>query len=330
MLLGLYAPEGHRENEIEARRRREYPAAAVELEATANHVIAKGTLFSHELNRRETVTNELMFAAAGDKKVLVRDGRVSQAPPPKKPLPASVLCKTPEYLFELERRSPTDPYVLLKHSGTFDHALDFDYDYDFVGRCATVYEQRSLLHRLRHASFKVTAARSVLEGPSELVEIEYTYDGEECSESGAVYLDPQLKWGIRKVDMVIQGKRLMAKKHARSRSTSRARWNTRMLETVYTSPKGWRISQVPTAQTYSSRCAMELTDITMGDAPERLFKLSGYGLPDVPLRPVRQPSAFSWRNPVTWISLTMAVVSIALLRVTRRKRGSAAAQFRTN
>jgi hypothetical protein len=64
---------------------------------------------------------------------------------------------------------------------------------------------------------------------------------------------------------------------------------------------------------------LSLSRLTFDNVPHELFKLSHYGLPDIPLRPVTQSSTFSYRNPLMWGSLIVAVVSFTLLRVMRAK-----------
>jgi hypothetical protein len=67
----------------------------------------------------------------------------------------------------------------------------------------------------------------------------------------------------------------------------------------------------------------ETKTVTIGDPPAERFLLSGYGLPDLPLRPTAQGSAFSLRNPWLWGSLALALVSFAALLATRKRHATA-------
>jgi hypothetical protein len=69
----------------------------------------------------------------------------------------------------------------------------------------------------------------------------------------------------------------------------------------------------------------EIKRVAFGDPPAEWFKLSGYGLPDLPLHPSPRSSAFSLRSPWLWGSLVTALVSFGLLRLLRRKRVTASA-----
>ena len=59
---------------------------------------------------------------------------------------------------------------------------------------------------------------------------------------------------------------------------------------------------------------------TVGNVPDDMFRLTAYGLPDVPLRPSRRASVFTFRNPVFWLALAAAGASFALLWYMRSRR----------
>jgi hypothetical protein len=72
----------------------------------------------------------------------------------------------------------------------------------------------------------------------------------------------------------------------------------------------------------------EAERVTLDEPPAEWFKLSGYGLPDVPLHPVPQPSAFSLHGPWLWGSLATALISFALLWRLRRKPATSTSGLR--
>ena len=69
---------------------------------------------------------------------------------------------------------------------------------------------------------------------------------------------------------------------------------------------------------------VEYDEVRLGPPPEKVFKLSAYGLPDVPLRPMPRASIFTFANPLLWLTLAASVVSFVLLRYLRPRAASAA------
>jgi len=314
-------PRHNEGDDIEARWRREYPNAAAELERIAQKVIAKGTFFCRPIHGETIATNKLTVATLGDKKLFIRDQQMIVVPPPTKPYPTEVLCRTPDYSFCLTKRSRGQPYVIedySKGSGD-DHGLEFELDYHMYARCATVYRHRALLERMQDPSFSVKAAAIVQEDGSDVVRIDYTEDEEKFSESGAVYLDPKLNWAIRRVDIVTQGKEPQRGNKAPQPSpfTSHVEYQ-KVGDNVYFPKRMESFTRTSRPGIYQNN-RLELSAIIVGDVPEGIFKLTAYGLPDIPLQPVREPSLFSLHNPLFWGALITMVVSFVVLRLTRAR-----------
>ncbi len=327
LLATLFASGGVRAGtteDLEARWRREYPRAAAGLERIAQSFFAKGSFTFRTVHGKTLTTNELTVASSGDRKLFVRERRTIESPKiPKRPETSRVLCRTPDYVFTLTKESPADPYVLADYSAKFENEdADFNFDYNMYARCSTVYLAGTLLERMQNPSFVVKAAESLHEGGNEVVRIDYTYDETERSESGAVYLYPKRSWAIGKVDVIDQSKIL----NPRTKEPNPAYHY--QSEVVYQGvgdgvffPKRMEFfGRTPRPDAYE-HALLELTQITVGKVPPGIFQLTGYGLPDIPLKAVRESSAFSFRNPLFWGALITAILSFALLRVMRAKAG---------
>jgi len=322
-LLGQDPPRVGEKDDAESRWRREYPRAAAELERIAQNVLAKGRFFSRPMGGPSVATEDLTVASSGDKKLFILDGRTIVDPLPKKPYQTEVFCQTPDYAFRLAKQSPADPYIITSYSIRFKDAAIFEADFGMFARCATVYMERSLSERMQGPSFFVKAAQFVRQGGNDLVQIDYTEDQKGFSESGAVYLDPSLNWAIRKVDVTTQIKGLTPKTkqpHLPSPFTSHVDYQM-VAENVYY-PKRMECTLQSGRPGVFQNDRLELSQVTVGNVPDSIFKLTGYGLPELPLKPVRESSVFSLSNPLLWGSVIATVVSFALLLYTRSRANS--------
>jgi len=157
------------------------------------------------------------------------------------------------------------------------------------------------------------------EGGSELVRIDYAYETEKEEESGAVYLDPERNWGIRRVDVVSQDK----KQSPNNEPYPPYHLKSEVLYQEFAGhiffPKRMEFfGETPKPDIYE-HVVLQLSQIDLGDAPAEMFKMSAYGLPDIPLKAVREPSILSLSSPLFWGSLVTAVLSFALLRLMRTR-----------
>ena len=66
---------------------------------------------------------------------------------------------------------------------------------------------------------------------------------------------------------------------------------------------------------------MELTEVAVGNVSDDIFKMTAYGLPDVPLRPIRDVPFLAFGSSLFWGCLTAMAVSMSLLWWTRRLAG---------
>jgi len=328
VVLARDAPESEKPGAPEARLRREYPPAAAELERIARNFVAKGTVYFRYFIGDAVLTSDFTIASSGDKRLLVLGRRTSEAPPPRKELPGEVYCRTPEHAFGLSKElaSPAAPYVLLYHSRKAPAGSTIDSDFHRYARCATWYDGMTLLERMRDPEFVLRAVEAVAVDGHDLVRVDYTLDHKERgSESGAVYLDPNLSWAIRRAELTVRHKDTVNTRKPESR---RPEPIPVTIEVEYQElPNGLhfpkrmeRVSKPKIPDRYQLD-RMELTEVTVGNVSDDIFKLTAYGLPDVPLRPVRGVPLLSFRSPLFWGCLTAMAVSLSLLWWTRRLAG---------
>jgi hypothetical protein len=294
--------------DLEAKWRREYPRAAARLESAAQNFLARGAV-KWRVSHGETITTgELTVASSGDKRLFARGGRtIESATIPKRVYVSDVRCRTPDYVFVLTKQLPTDPYVISSYAEKNESdTVEFFLLFDRYVRSATTYAAKSFLQRMQSPSFVVKDVRSTKEGASEVVRVDYTFGGEDASESGAVYLDPDRNWAIRKVDITKNDKRFVPVKIESSVDYQEIRAG------VFFPNRMDSFAKTPRTDAFE-HVHIELTQITVGDVPGEIFKLTAYGLPDIPLKPVLESSTFSFRTPLFWGALITAVVSFTLL-----------------
>ena len=300
---------------LEEQWRREYPRAAAELESQS--FLAKGTFSLRSFDGKTLTTHELTVASSAQKQLLVQDRRtIESQDQAQKPYASEVACKTPGYAFRLRKDAPTDPYVLITNSEDFpDGGTSFHHVFDMCARWGTVYMQRTLLERMQSPLFVVKSVQGVREGGSELVRIDYDVEDEHTVQSGSAYLEPKRNWVVRKAKV--------RSKHKRGLLDYDFKCEVEYEDVGgrFFVPKAAEFfGKTPNPEVYEHG-RLELTEIKVGDLPAEMFKLTAYGLPDVPLRPAPAPAVFSFRNPVLWGAIITAVASFVLLRVTRARKG---------
>jgi hypothetical protein len=301
---------------LESKWRREYPTAAAELDEISRHFIAEGRFTFRFFSGQILTTNELTVASSGDKKLYIRDRTTTESPKlTTRPYKSIVRCRTPDRAFVLNKQSPADPYVIVSLSEKFESEEITFYDsYDMYARCATVYMQKSLLARMQAPSFVAKKVTSVAAESGELVRIDYDIEEEHAWQSGSVQLDPKLNWAIRKAEV-------SSKHKTESDSyefTCKVNYE-KVGDGLFFPNRMEFFGRTPKPGIYE-HALLELSRIKAGDPPDQIFKLSAFGLPDIPLRPAPVSSAFSFHSPLFWGALITAVVSFTLLRATRSRK----------
>ena len=292
---------------VEARWRREYPPAAERLEHAIQTFAAAGRSSTHFKSGVTRKTESLTIAASGGRRVIRSESRSEQKTGAAGFTPdgSMVGCETPEYVFTLSRPYKSTTYTIDEYGpnpGNPESSLDFR-----IGRSAIAYLGFTLLSRIQDPTFELQSADEVsLDGRS-LIRIMYKGKVGRSEESGTVHLDPSLGWVIRAADVRFHdanGDELNLQEHADYATTDPAPFLPSRFEWTLKTPNPDRFE----------RRIVEFDDIRAGEPPDELFRLSGYGLPDIPLSPQPGRSFYTWNNPLFWASLSAALVSFVLLR----------------
>jgi len=313
----VQAPQGET---AEARWRREYPAAVARFEKAARSCVVEGTYTFRYFNGDLSTVEGLKVACSGDKRVVIRDPRKFQRKTPPNPIVfPDVQCYTPESAFILKRDSPARPYKIerfLPRSNGDDASFNSDF-YPVVNN-ATMFWQQSLSTFMSSSTCTVQSVSEVAEAGSELIRVDYEDEQADVTQVGSVWLEPKRGWAIRKVHVVATNH----KDHLPVTFTSEVEY--RDLPDGSPFPQHMEsFTKLPNSGAFE-HAIVDLKKIEVGDVPAEMFKLTGYGLPDIPLRPAPRESAFTLRNPLLWVSFVMALISFALLWFIRRKRTASA------
>ena len=313
--LGVGTTVGTTED-VETRWRREYPKASDEREAIAREFVAKGNFSFRWFDGSTTTTKDLTVAASNDKRLIVRGHRLTETPRmPTLIENSDVLCQTKEYEFSLVKKPTSESYIISSYQDyKQDDESNFQYNYKMFARSSTVYYGIPFLRRMNDSSFVLKSINAFFQGGVETVRINYEFDGKYSFETGEVDLDPGKQWAIRRVDVNCRNKKKSPPYHLESTvdydTTDGLRYFPRRMEYFGRTPK----------PEVFEHAILELKDTKLDRVPDEIFRLTAYGLPEVPLRPTARISAFTWRNPVLWLALIAAVVSFGLLWATRARK----------
>mgnify|MGYP001065876469 CR=1 FL=1 len=323
-LSAMLADGSKSDASLEERWRREYPSAAAEWEEAARHVWAKGETSFRFKSGDILIAKDLHVAASGDKKLSVRDQRssVSREKPnaPGRPLGAVVQCETEEYKFTITKAVGATDFLIEDYRPREDVEADvlFQMQFERYTKNATVFRGTSILERMRAPSFVLKSIAASEQDGDELVRITYSYEGEHVLENGFFDLDPGKSWAIRRVDV-------------KTRRKDSEHTHGIEKDVQYRKVDGVRF--FPTRMEYYSRIKepdvyehiiVEYDDVRLGPPPDKVFKLSAYGLPDVPLRPLPRASIFTFANPLLWLTFAASVVSFVLLWYLRPREANPA------
>jgi hypothetical protein len=203
ILLALLAqPHGDAPADLEARWRREYPAAVERLEAAASVFTATGSLSRRSLNGKVIRTRKVTFARDRDRKLLIRDDRVAEKT--RQPPPTDVICMTPELAFRLVRQGKTGPFLIEGHAATPDWEgmkSQFLALFDVYVESAYSFMGKRFLDVTRDPSFALAGIRPEPREGEDLVAITYKAGSGDEAQSGTVVLDPGRDWAIRSHDI---------------------------------------------------------------------------------------------------------------------------------
>lgn len=297
---------------LEERWRQEYPAAVSRI-TDSQRFEAKGSLSFQYFNGRQTRSSAFRVAALGEKRLIVQERRVIEENGTKKTGPDLVSCFRPESFFELKRADSSGAYLIAVHSTRVPKDEEvFNFEYCSVAQGATHYLGRSLLNRMQSPTFKLKAITSENVDGVDYVRIEYSQEDEACTESGSVTLEPGRAWAIHNVDITITTK---------SNLTSSVRTSMRYAKESIAPilPRHAEHVIVAMASGKIQRVVVDYSEMRSEGISDELFRLSAFGIPDVPLRATRPETIFSLRNPWFWGSLATTMISLFLLLFLRRR-----------
>jgi hypothetical protein len=319
-------------DDLEARWREEYPLALRELQEVLRCFTVEGKLTRRFFDGKVLVAGECKLVASGERRLVVRN-RKTLEPRPKEGDPKDdVQCLTPKYTFHLRKIAGAGPYLILNY-GPRRAGDDLYINMDFVPTvfCMVEFEAYTLLHRMQSPTFVLKGIGRVRDGESEFVRIDYDWESERAFESGSIYLEPARKWAVRRSDMQFSLKPSSSDPGSTDPSGKPLPPTRIQHEVKYQDLPGGKPFPVYTERTVrlpgSAKYQVERFEakrVTLDEPPPEWFMLSHYGLPDVPLRPAPQISAFSLSSPWLWGSFATALVSFLLLRSLRRNSRTSA------
>jgi hypothetical protein len=276
---------------------------------------AEGRMSFRWLDGTMTVTRALKVAASGDKRLFVREDKTKESPSsPSIPEGSEVQCETAEHDFILNKDALSQNYLIGDYGPhEEDDESPFQYWFKMMARNSTVYFGTSFLQRMQHPSFELNSIEAVEQGDEDLVRIGYSYEGKYVFESGFVELDIGKNWAVRKVEINCRNKKNFPPIELKSDVQYK-----KIDDTRYFPSRMEFFGRTPKAEVYE-HAIVEFKDIWLGPPPDEMFRLTGYGLPDIPLRPMPQASIFTYSNPLFWLTLAASLISFALLWILRRR-----------
>ncbi len=304
-------------SELEDKWRSDYPKAVSYWGSIMTNYEAVGHFSHHWRDGSTTVIDELTVAGLDERKLYIQNRmkRVSDKINDNRDTPG-VSCRTPEYAFGLKKDVPSGRYLLMYHEkNEEDEEARFNYWYGRYVKNATQYYGRSLMGRMLDSTFSLKSIEKLERDGEELVRINYSCELKYVIESGSVDLDPNKNWGIRSVDTKTVVKKNnytgFFKEEVAYREIEAGRFFPVHMES--------NERHVLNPEFYE-RTRIDFDRVKLGSASPDLFRLSAYGIPDLPLRPEKRPTIFTFRNPVLWLSLAATVACFTLLWRLRARR----------
>jgi hypothetical protein len=301
--------------ELSARFQREYPEAARRLEAADKNFSAYGRCEFKLLNGKVYVTNKLVVSALDSRRLIIRDDRSVKGI--ANSYMSEVFCSTPTYAFSLARNSPKSPYIISNYDANIRPDRDVERFYRDYILGASMFLGNRLIDRLRLRTFKVAGIKRVQGGSDSLIELKYACS--ELFETGTLALDPSSDWVLRSVDVFVDKEkdehfsRLNYKSNLRYDGSNDVR---------IPSHTDYVIVLAKNQKTQSN--VVDFDEIRVNNTSESVFRLSAYGLPDVPLNSARTyGSFFTVFNPLFWISVAGMAISFVGLRMLRNRESRA-------
>jgi len=317
--LGLQQPLV--DNELEARWRREYPAAAASLKADLDRFLCRGRIEFRFFVGDVRVTNEFVIAASGAKRLMIYQDETQKSAKTGQINKRSSLVqvRTPDYWFDLERPHGTEQFLINQYApGKPSKDLLFDAFFPAFSQSSVALNLDPLSDVMNSPEFKLISIQRKQADEREVVRIECDILKKDQIFRFDADLDPSRNWiktrwgsSVRKTDEPVEALR---------HSYYAEQW----ADYVEFSPGHFLPKKVVSHMRLKDpksfqHVVVEYDKVIPGEPPEEMFKLSGYGLPDVPLSAAPPPNFFSLKNPIFWVCLGVAGASLGLLGFLRRK-----------
>jgi hypothetical protein len=179
-----------------------------------------------------------------------------------------------------------------------------------------------LIERMKSPDFQVVGFRSEQLDDETLVRMEYTsqWPGG-LAFSGWADFDPSRNWVLRR----FSSRQTINPKDPSDLRVSEMKVDYREVDPSHYLPTRIERTLHALKTDRRQRHLIEYDEIIVGPPDESLFRLSGYGLPDVPLRPVTASGPSLLGNGWFWGSLVAGGLSLAALVFSRSRRASASA-----
>lgn len=311
--------------DAETRWRSEYAKAAEGLRISTRAYRAEGRFSLRFFSGSASVSDRMILAKTSRNRLLVRGETLIREAGRDVRAADSVACFTGEYSFRLKRPYRGKSYLILSYEPR-RNGDDLDLgEFTAAADRMTNVLGRPLSERAQSAAFRVKSVETKAEGETEIVRLTFELDDEKFTASGTIDLDPSRRWVIRHSEITTITKPVPSSGAGDAPKAAGPPVREIVDVTYQDLPGGVpfprktvRTVRLPKATAYQEE-RFEIEGVTLGEPPPEVFRLSGYGLPDIPLAPVDRPSLFSWRNSWLWGSFATALVCFLLLRRTRRR-----------
>lgn len=291
--------------DVESRFRTEYPNAALDLEGAVANIHCAGV---RTVDGRVTRTE---FFVRGDSwlSVLNYDSETAK----KRDAVAQVNCRVPHYSFQLQKLSDERPFLIREHSNDDQQmvrtrrVLQNELGSFVFG--AFQIDAIAVKDMLAEPQFRVIRASHVSKDGEQLVEVDFDLSETRFwVQSGQIVFSPSRRWAISRYEVLLKpdgsGARLV-----RAGTVSYTQWPAG----DFVFPKSVQINDTVTVEGKERKHSrrMEFDSVKFGTLGDEEFKLTAFGLPDVPFS--AQRGVFGkWQF---WaLSIIIVVLSAALWR----------------
>jgi hypothetical protein len=278
-------------------------------------------LFAHG---DEEIYNDLTVARDRDRVVIAFEGAIGKRKewPAMRPIKNQVDFRSPDLHFQLVKRARESSFVIARYGNKYSGS-----DYFFEGKSFLMTKPYintgfgDPTERMETTEFELKGMRREPMGEESLVRLEYKNRAPNGQEfEGWVDFDPDHNWVVRRCSQ----RQTANPANPAHLSTFELKVDYRLVDSTHYLPVRIERNIGAVESRTLQRDLVEYDEIIVGPPDESLFRLSGYGLPDVPLRPLTVASGPSLLgNGWFWGSLVAGALSLAALVFSRSRRGAA-------